>query len=614
MSRTARKLEPRSRTARRYQEFQQIDGSHPFKDAVPFGYVDYEVRVRPNGKVAYFNFDLAKEMGLIPPDHPNSLTDDLRSAVIDTFGLVIINEHDFISGKSIPEQEIKPNRYMATRYLQLQHPSRVGKTSGDGRSIWNGFFRGRGQTWDISSCGTGATCLSPARAKSGKFYRTGDPSVSYGCGFAELSEGITNAVFSEILHRNQIATERTLAVIEYPKGSSVVVRAHPNLLRPSHFFNHLRQGRYDRLKGAVDLFIERQINNRKWKNPPKEGKLRYEYALVQLSQTFAKMAAVFEREYIFCWLDWDGDNILADGSIIDYGSIRRFGLFHHEYRYDDVERWSTNIKEQREKARLIVQTFAQMFHYLITGNRRPLHDFRNHLCLKDFDRNFAEWRSRILLTKIGFDEAQTDFLMRNHLLKVRAFEQNFDHFERVKSSKGRERVEDGVNWNAVFNLRNLLARLPHRIIEQKGPIRAKEFIQLMKSAHASRRDCQLTRVRLRRVDEFQSLYLQLMSIVGKSAGKSLDDILEYIRPRAQQINRSDRMTGNAMIYVGDWLVRKRKQLSDEEYQSLVRKLIDEQTLTPVDGKRRPTQKVVDLTHARWLRDAKRMIIENSEGL
>ena len=74
---------------------------------------------------------------------------------------------------------------------------------------------------------------------------------------------------------------------------------------------------------------------------------------------FARAAATFEHEYIFCWLDWDGDNCLTNGGILDYGSVRQFGLFHREYRFDDGPRWSTSIVEQRNKARYIVQTFAQ---------------------------------------------------------------------------------------------------------------------------------------------------------------------------------------------------------------------------------------------------------------
>ena len=66
-----------------------------------------------------------------------------------------------------------------------------------------------------------------------------------------------------------------------------------------------------------------------------------------LSETYAKLAAVMEEEYIFNWLAWDGDNMLASGGILDYGSIRRFAAKHNKYRYEDVDRFSTCLSEQR---------------------------------------------------------------------------------------------------------------------------------------------------------------------------------------------------------------------------------------------------------------------------
>jgi uncharacterized protein YdiU (UPF0061 family) len=614
MAKLLRKIEPRTRANKPYQEFEQINGEHPFKEAVPFGYVDYEARVRPNGKLAYFNFDLAREMNLIPADHPDEYNDDLRQVVVNCFGLVIINEHDFLNRKNISRSDVKPNRYMATRYLQLQHPSKVGKTSGDGRSIWNGCFRGERMTWDVSSCGTGATCLSPARAKTGKFFRTGDPSVSYGCGFAELSEGISNAVFSELMHRNGIPTERTLAVIEYPKGSCVVVRAHPNLLRPSHFFNHLRQGKLDRLRGAVELFIERQINNRKWKNVPAQPSARYEFALKQFARNFARMSAVFEREYIFCWLDWDGDNILADGSIIDYGSIRQFGLFHHEYRYDDVERWSTNIKEQKQKARLIVQTMAQMFSYLSTGKRRPLQEFKNHRVLAEFDQFFDTAKTEVLLKKCGFDPDQIDFLMKYHRNRVHELERCYDYFERAKSSKGKVRVEDGVNWHAIFNMRRLLREMTRRYADVQSQIGTREMIALMRSAYATRKDCNLSRESLRRLHSLQDSYLHLITAVARHSKKDFSTIARLLSKRAAVLNREDRITGDGMIFVGQWLMRKRKILTDNEFNALVMRLVDEQSAT-VGGEHRPKGgNVVDLKLVRMLQDVRKLICETSEGI
>jgi len=125
--------------------------------------------------------------------------------------------------------------YMATRYLQLQHPGRLGMTSGDGRSIWNGRIRHRGTTWDVSSCGTGVTRLCPATAETQLFFPTGNARTDYGCGTAALAEGINAALMSEVFHRNGIATERVLAVLALPSGLAINVRAAPRLLASNTF-------------------------------------------------------------------------------------------------------------------------------------------------------------------------------------------------------------------------------------------------------------------------------------------------------------------------------------------------------------------------------------------
>src|SRR5215470_15002413 len=125
-------------TTSAYRAFARIDGRHPYRDAVAGGSVDYAARRRHDGEVAFFNFALAREMGLIAESHPDRLTPGLRRAVLDAFALAIINEYDLAHGLAVKRQDRLPHPYMATRYLQLQHPDRRGTTSGDGRSVWNG--------------------------------------------------------------------------------------------------------------------------------------------------------------------------------------------------------------------------------------------------------------------------------------------------------------------------------------------------------------------------------------------------------------------------------------------------------------------------------------------
>lgn len=569
-----------SRTIYDYSPITTIDGKHPWQTDVPGGHVLYRARKRKNGRIAWFNFDLAKDMGLIPQHHPEELNHELERTLLDTFAIQIINEYDLINGTKIDSADMKPNFYMATRYLQLQHPGRTGVTSGDGRSIWNGVFKNKGVTWDVSSCGTGATCLSPATHKYKKFFRTGDPAISYGCGYSDLDDGIMGSIFSEILHRNNIATERCLLVIEFPGNLSINVRAGKNLLRPSHFFNHLKQSNLPRLKAAIDFFVNRQLANKAW-SPLKTGENRYKRMLSQICETFATMAATFESEYIFCWLAWDGDNILADGGIIDYGSIRQFGLFHHEYRFDDVDRWSTTITEQKEQARNIVQTFIQIENYINTGKKRPQSDFRKHSELKRFDQIFAETKQRLMLEKTGFTTDEAKNLMSKHRKMVADYQKAFTWFERQTRKTGKPyRVADGLTRDALYSIRDILRELPKHVMRHDRPMTPHEFMKSIASSYCSKKDATPTRQKNRWILKFQHSWQQLVAATSGPAKPQLQAQIKHLAGRSSIINRYARITGDAICHVGEKVLRGRKHLTRREVHALVNNFVEDQILVP----------------------------------
>src|SRR2546427_4216410 len=395
-----------------YERFKKIDGRHPWREVSPDGYIDYQVRYRPNGRVLYFNFALAWKMDLLSADPPPTMNKDLEQAILETFSLRIINEYDREQGRKYPAETIKPNLYMATRYLQTQHRNRQGKTSGDGRSIWNGCIRSGKLTFDISSRGTGATWLSPGAQHANGIVKTGDESYGYSSGLAELDEMLGSAVMSEIFYRQGIPTERCLAVIGFSDGTAIGVRSAPNLIRPAHIFRYLKQNRHAELKAAVNYFIEREIENATW-HFPTDGSARYATALDYLARSYGKMAAVLEEEYIFNWLSWDGDNMLASGAILDYGSIRQFAAKHDKYRFKDVDRYSASLREQRRWARLIVQVFAQAMAFIESGEKANLRSFKNAQCLRVFDLAFEAERDYRVLWRIGFTPEQIDRLMQS---------------------------------------------------------------------------------------------------------------------------------------------------------------------------------------------------------
>ena len=215
---------------------------------------------------------------------------------------------------------------------------------------------------------------------------------------------------SEIFHRNTIPTERTLAVIDFDDGTSIGVAA-PNLIRPAHIFRYLKQTCQPELKASLDYFIERQVSNGQW-TLPRDPRERYRRVLTYIARSYGTLAAVCEEEYIFNWLSWDGDNMLASGSILDYGSIRQFASKHDKYRYDDVDRFSTTLTEQRRWARELVKVFAQVCDFARTGRKRNLSRFKNVRCLRHFDAWFERRRERRTLWRLGFTPQQIEILRK----------------------------------------------------------------------------------------------------------------------------------------------------------------------------------------------------------
>lgn len=571
-----------------YEKFKEIDGTHPWRDVSPDGFVDYQARCRSQGRVLYFNFPLAKELELVSPDHPPTINKELERAILETFSLQIVNEHDLKHGKKYPPESIKPQRYMATRYLQTQHHNKQGKTSGDGRSIWNGFLKTERLMFDISSRGTGATILSPGAQKSDGAVKTGDESYGYSSGLAELDEMLGSAVMSEIFYRQGIPTERCLAVIGFSNGTAIGVRSAPNLIRPAHLFRYLKQNRHAELKAAMDYFIDRQIENGIWQFP-NDGSERYATALDYLARSYGKMAAVLEEEYIFNWLSWDGDNMLASGAILDYGSIRQFAAKHDKYRFKDVDRYSASLREQRRWARLLVQVFAQAMAFIESGQKSNLRTSRNAACLQVFDLAYDTERNYRVLWRIGFTAEQIDHLMQNAQTEIRDFHRALSYFEDLKISKGIERVSDGFTHKPVFLIRNLLRLLPAYYVAQSITKAAQEtaympvniFCDIMAASYVGKRDLKLTPARISHVTNFQKCYLNLVAALNER----LDTVLKAMQERSAVINHRHRLTGDAVIYIIEEVIAVKGKIRIDGLQEAMEAFIDSQVLIP--GKWRP---------------------------
>ncbi|MGH7214299.1 MAG: protein adenylyltransferase SelO family protein [Tepidisphaeraceae bacterium] len=595
-----------------YELFKSLDGRHPWRDASPHGYVDYHVRARDGGRVVYFNHDLSRELGLVPSNHADRMTAGLERAVLDAFSLQIINEYDLTRGKPFPPETIRPHPYMATRYLQLQHKDKRGLTSGDGRAVWNGVIKTDKLTFDVSSRGTGATRLSPGAAVAGKPVKTGDGSYGYSCGRADLDEMLGTALMSEIFYRNGFPTERTLTVIDYGDGTAVGVRTAPNLLRPAHLFRYLKQGRHAELKASMDYFIDRQVANGFWKIPSDE-RGRYNKSLRHIARSYAKLAAVLEEEYIFNWLCWDGDNMLASGAILDYGSIRQFAAKHDKYRYDDVERLSSCLTEQRFWARELVKAFAQAMRFIRTGRKLRLERFKNARALAEFDRAFERERDRRMLWRLGFTPAHTEKLLKTARTEISDLRRAMTFFEDAKVARGVEKLSDGITHKPVFLIRNVLRQLPEFYVKgcrcEFGALMAPEvFCKIMAASYASRRDTRMTPARAAKARHFQKCYQRLLAAAGP-----YDQVLRTVQRRSAVINHPHRMTGNAIVWIVEELIKLKSSVSGDDLQAAMTTFIESQVLVPGRWKPIPAGELEgDSERAKLLRAIQRALEECKE--
>jgi len=573
-----------------YEKFKELDGTHPWRSVSPDGFVDYRARYRPHGRVLFLNFSLAQELGLLPSNHPATITKELEAVILETFSLIIINEYDLKRQSKFPSDSVRPKPFMATRYLQTQHRNKQGKTSGDGRSIWNGCLRNAGLTFDISSRGTGATILSPGAQMADAEVMTGDYSLGYASGLAELDEMLGSAVMSEIFYRQGIPTERCLTVIGYPDGTAIGVRSAPNLIRPAHIFRYLKQNKLAEVRASVDYFINRQVENGTWKISEEKGS-RYSQALDYFALSYGRLAAVLEEEYIFNWLSWDGDNILASGAILDYGSIRQFAAKHDKYRFKDVDRYSASLIEQRRWARTLVQVFAQTMDAIESGKKRNLTNFKDAKCLQLFDEAFDAERAYRILWRIGFDLEQIAMLQQKAQKEIKEFHKALSYFEDLKISRGIERLPDGLTHKPIFLIRNLLRLLPayflaqaiQRVDEENAYMPSELFCQVMAASYAKKKDLQLTQTRLGHIKNLQRCYLMLIAALDQP----FDGVLKTMQERSAIINHRHRITGDAMVFIIEECLAMKGKLRVKGLQEALEAFIDSQVLIP--GKWQPVQ-------------------------
>jgi uncharacterized protein YdiU (UPF0061 family) len=352
-------------------------------------------------------------------------------------------------------------------------------------------------------------------------------------------------------------------------------------------FRYLKQGRHQELKASVDYFIDREIANGFWQVP--DGAERYGKALDYFARSYAKLAALLEEEYIFNWLSWDGDNMLASGAVLDYGSIRQFAAKHDKYRFKDVDRYSASLAEQRGWARTLVQVFAQAMAFVESGVKEKLNNFKNADCLRVFDEAFAMEREQRMLWRIGFTPEQISYLMANAQKEIRDFDRSLSYFEDRKVRKGVEKLPDGFTHNPVFLIRNLLRLLPAyyvaqsitRVDETSAYMPDEMFCGSMAASYVRKRDLEDTPARAAQIRQFQECYLKLVAAFGGP----FDLVLKTLQERSAVINHRHRITGDAVTWIIEEVIALKGKIRIDGLQEAIDAFIDSQVLIP--GKWQP---------------------------
>jgi hypothetical protein len=251
--------------------------------------------------------------------------------------------------------------------------------------------------------------------------------------------------------------------------------------------------------------------------------------------------------------------------------VRQFGTRHDEYRYDDIERFSTNLNEQRSKAKLIVQVFAQLVDYVKTGKKRPLKEFSKHSVVVGFNKAFAKARSERLLYRVGFSaEHRKEILKQPGLFEE--WDKIYSFFERAKISGSAQKVSDGVDHFPLFNMRDFLRAMPDHLRKNSSPMPSRELFKLMLSSFAKNRDTRMSIKHERKIRKLQRVYMALVQCGCKK--NSYKGILEKIQERAFVLNSDKRITGNALINIVDFILQeKNKGMSSQGIQRVIDRLI-----------------------------------------
>ena len=197
-----------------------------------------------------------------------------------------------------------------------------------------------------------------------------------------------------------------------------------------------------------------------------------------------------------------------------------------------------------------------------------------------FDENFETQKNLNILNRMGLSPRKAKQVLKRNEQLIIDFRKTFSYFEQAKSVTGKVEIADGITWDAIFSMRNLLRELPLVFGFSEDHISAEDFIDMMKSDFALEQDLEVTGYRKQKIQLFQEQYLELMHITSKLFQESLSKTFEQASLRSLVINKSERITGDAVTHIVALLMKHRKKLKPESLFQLIQSIRVSQNLNP----------------------------------
>jgi hypothetical protein len=581
--------------------FNNMTGQSRFRNAVGAkAFIDYKTVSVPS-KVFLLNTTLLEEWGL-KGVNAERLSAVLVNSVKSAFARKIINEFD----QEPSPEEIQPGLFMATRYMN----------TGDGRAIWNGQFDLYDTSGkliaviDVSSKGTGSTAMRLEQDLSG----------GYGDGKASLDEFVGGYIQGEIMHRNGFQTERTLVILDLGDGQSVGVRVGAPLLRPSHIFYWEKRGNGPMTKNVIDYHIQLERLNGRGEGLG-TGPGLYNRWLKKEAEALGKLIAMVESRYIFLWLAVDGDNMILPGGIIDYGSIRQFGLPYFDFRHENR---SINVWETQGLAKLILSKLIRSVELARAGKKvKGPHNF-SHPLFEVFEKSYQETRLRDLLLQFGFTRDQIESIVKSSPEIGNQLVRMIDRL--IKMQRGREfkfnyiDEESGYEKMAppLYDVRKLLRLYADVLARQTNaaqPHSRIEVTQMLKMLESkwSTKESMKPSVEMKRITE--TIQSAISTFLTQVSPNNRIEQLALMAERAKVANREFRLSGNGGSAVSTEIINLYNNGATPEMLNVLTENVIRQNIEDPDSlqprfqpKKLPAKSCSDLL--RWEKKLEKIIIEN----